>query len=289
MARREQGCGNFTAWLDVRARLSDSRRARALARQMRRAGAAHVMQREREVWSLWPAGETAREALAGLARLDPELTLHIRRVQGADPRLAWRLPSPEPVGRGLFLAPAWMGLPAGPDTLVIDALTAFGAGDHPSTRLNLRLICALAETGLPAGGWLADVGSGSGVLALALALKTGRRVVAVDPDPAAARALRRNQALNPLAGPLVRFARATHAALAGPLSLAAANLPGPILRVAAEHLAQRLAPGGWLLASGFRREAEEDLAGFMAGLGLAVRRRARAEGWSGLALQRAAA
>jgi ribosomal protein L11 methyltransferase len=276
-------------WLEVRIRADDSPQAKALARRMRKFGAVQVMLMEREVWSLWPDGNETAAALEQITASQPGLSLHCRRQQAKGPLELWRRPAAEPVGPGLFLAPAWMGCKAGPDTLVIDALTAFGGGDHASTRLNLNLICRICQEPLPRGIWLADVGSGTGVLALALALKTGRRVMAVDPDPAAGRALARNQRLNPLAGPLVSFALATHAALAGPFALAAANLPEPILRVAAQHLASRLAAGGWLVVSGFRAEAREDLIAFMAELGLQLWHSRQSEGWSGLALQKDAA
>jgi ribosomal protein L11 methyltransferase len=278
----------LTTWLDVRTRLGDSQQAKNLARRFRKAGAAHVMINEREVWSLWPADESSRAALDQIQTSQPGLKLHSRRYQASDPLTAWREPSAEPVGQGLNLAPAWMGLESGPETLVIEALTAFGGGDHASTRLNLQLICQVCQEDLPKDAWLADVGSGTGVLALALALKTGCRVVAVDPDPAAGRALTRNQKLNPLAASPVHFVRATHEVLAGPFALAAANLPEPILRVAAEHLATRMAPGGWLIASGFRGEAQEGLTAFLADLGYKLQISRQAEGWSGLAMQKVA-
>ncbi len=278
----------LTLWLDVRARLADSQQAKNLARRMRKAGAVRVMLQEREVWSLWPADATSSATLAEIETNEPGLSLRTRRVQAEDPVAIWSQPNAEPVGQGLSLAPAWMGLAPGSDTLVIDALTAFGGGDHPSTRLNLNLICQVCQDELPPEVWLADVGSGTGVLSLALALKSGRRVLAVDPDPAAGRALARNQRLNPLAGPLVYFVRATHAALAGPFALAAANLPEPILRIAAQHLSTRLLPGGWLIASGFRQEAQEDLTAYLASLGYELRHSRHTEGWSGLALQKAA-
>lgn len=275
-------------WLDVRVRMKDSQQAKNMARQLRKAGAAHVMLIEREVWSLWPAEQAAQASLNQIQASHSELKLRSRRVQASDSLSVWREPNPEPVGQGLNLAPAWMGLSPGPETLIIDALIAFGGGDHPSTRLNLNLICQVCQDKLPQAAWLADVGSGTGVLSLALALKTGRRVLAVDPDPAAGRALARNQQLNPLAGPLVFFARATHAVLAGPFALAAANLPEPILRIAAEHLSTRLTPGGWLVASGFRQEAQEGLAAYLASLGFAMKFSRQTEGWSGLALQKTA-
>jgi ribosomal protein L11 methyltransferase len=277
------------AWLDVRARLEDSQQAKALARRLRKAGAVRVMINQREVWSLLPAGELALAILDGIRGEQPGLKFRTRRFQASDPLIAWQEPSPEPVGKGLNLAPAWMGLDPGPETLVIDALTAFGGGDHPSTRLNLELICQVCEEGIPPEAWLADVGSGTGVLALALALRTGRPVLAVDPDPAAGRSLTRNQQLNPLAAPLVHFVRATHAVLAGPFALAAANLPEPILRVAAEHLSSRMTPGGWLIASGFRQEAQAGLREYLGSHGYELRASAQSEGWSGLALQKSAA
>lgn len=277
------------AWLDLRSRLKDSQRAKALVRRLRQAGAVRVMINQREVWSLLPADEFSLAALKSIQAGEPGLNFRVRRFEASDPLTAWQEPSPEPVGQGLNLAPAWTGLEPGPETLVIDALTAFGGGDHPSTRLNLELICRICEQGLPLDAWLADVGSGTGVLALALALKTGRPVLAVDPDPAAGRALTRNRQLNPLAAAKVHFVRATHAVLAGPFALAAANLPEPILRVAAGHLAPRLSPGGWLIASGFRVEAQEGLSEYLSSLGYELKTSAQTEGWAGLALQKRAA
>jgi ribosomal protein L11 methyltransferase len=239
------------------------------------------------VRSLWPAGPETRAALEALDARHPGAQWSLRDFSAARALEGWLEPRPEPLGPGLALAPAWLGLAAGPGTLVIDPLTAFGGGDHPSTRLNLELLARLApEAGLAPGGWLADVGSGSGILALALALLARRPVAAVDPEPAAARALARNRRLNPLAGPLVHFVRGTHACLAGPFALVAANLPLAILLAASRRLAAVLAPGAWLAVSGFRREDEKAAARAFAGLGLEPGPARRGQGWSALALRR---
>jgi ribosomal protein L11 methyltransferase len=172
--------------------------------------------------------------------------------------------------------------------LVIDPGTAFGAGDHPSTWLNLSLLARLlaGELGPPPapGTWAADVGAGSGVLALGLALAGGLQVLALDPDPAARRAVARNRALNPLAGGRVHFVQADHRALAGPLGLVTANLPWGILRSAGSTLAGCLTPGGRLVLSGFRDQAAGEVEDFFAGLGLRSLARQASLGWLALLL-----
>ena len=275
-----------SAWLEARFRLPTAQEGRALGRRLRRGGAIKLMQQGPEMISLWLQSDGLSDRLAELAveqGLDAPL---MQVIQAADSAQAWNSPRPTPLGPGLSMAPAWMGHPASEKILVIDPGTAFGAGDHPSTLLNLELLTLLMAGdfgGLPPGP-AADVGAGTGVLALALALKGKLPVLALDPDPASRRATARNRALNPLAGPLVLFALADHRALAGPCALVAANLPGPILKLAGPTMAQALTPGGWLVASGFRREAGEDMVSFFGKLGLESQARRTAGGWLALAL-----
>ncbi len=276
-------------WLEARFRLPTAQEGRALGRRLRREGALRLMQQGPELISLWSCTDSLAERLGALAaehHLDPPRLLPLA---GPDPAAAWSSPRPLPLGPGLALAPAWMGLAATPEILVIDPGTAFGAGDHPSTLLNLELLARLLAGewgGLPPGP-AADVGAGTGVLALAVALKGGRPVLALDPDPASRRATARNRALNPLAGPLVGFVLGDHRALAGPCALVAANLPGPILRLAGPTLTRALAPGGWLVISGFRQEAGGDMISFFSGLGLEARAERPEGGWLALGLSKA--
>ncbi|MEW5912004.1 MAG: 50S ribosomal protein L11 methyltransferase [Thermodesulfobacteriota bacterium] len=271
--------------MEARFHLADSQAGRDLARRLRRAGAVQRWQQGGQVWALWPAGPAAEAALAELAAAvggEPQ----VRRFRAARPGAAWTEPRPLEVAPNLALAPAWLGLTASRRLLVIDAGIAFGAGDHPSTWLNLGLIARLLAGKLgpaPApGSWAADVGAGSGVLAMGLALVGGLRVLALDPAPASRRAVARNRALNPLAGERVYFVQADHQALAGPLGLIAANLPWGILGPAGPHLARCLAPGGRLVLSGFRAEAGGEVADFFAGLGLVVLARREELGWLAL-------
>lgn len=87
--------------------------------------------------------------------------------------------------------PPWLTPPAGSIAIAIDPGHAFGTGSHPSTRLALRLVDRVARPGVT----VADIGCGSGVLAIAAA-RLGARVVALDLAPEAVAATRANARRN---------------------------------------------------------------------------------------------
>ena len=91
-----------------------------------------------------------------------------------------------------WIGPPWEEPPAGTRAIVIDPGRAFGTGAHPTTRLCVELVAALAPESL------LDVGCGSGVIAIAAAL-AGAHVLAVDVDPAAIDATERNARANGVA------------------------------------------------------------------------------------------
>jgi len=278
------------SWQEVRVRFCLAEEGRRLKREMRRLGAVLFWLAPGELRAVWPRGEGARRALARLEELvEPDL-LRWRRFSAPDPRSAWRRPQPDWITPQLGLAPAWARVPAGPKVVVIDALTAFGAGDHPSTRLNLLLLARLRQEGRrpSPGAWLADVGTGTGVLALGMGLLFEAPVLALDPDPASRRAVRRNRALNPLAAPWVRFVLGTHQCLGGRFPVMAANLPEPLLCAVLERLADCLETGGRLVVSGFRGQAAGKVEEEARRAGLVATARAEQLGWTGLILEREA-
>ena len=115
---------------------------------------------------------------------------------------AWRAwVRPVRVGR-LLITPSWIRFPSDPGhTLIeIDPGMAFGTGMHPSTRLCLRaLLRHLREGGGRIPPTVVDVGTGSGVLAIAAARLGAARVTAVDIDPVAVEVARANVAQNRVA------------------------------------------------------------------------------------------
>ena len=141
---------------------------------------------------------------------------------------------------------------SGSMTIVIQPSTGFGTGHHETTRLCLEL---LQETGC-GGLRVLDVGTGSGILALAAAALGAREVDAIDIDPDAIRSARENVSLNAsLAGgsaARVRVAIGDGREPREPADLVLANLTGGLLIAAAERLVSLTRPGGRLLLSGFQ-------------------------------------
>jgi ribosomal protein L11 methyltransferase len=99
------------------------------------------------------------------------------------------------VGERLWLRPSWEPPREGAFDVVVDPGRAFGTGAHPTTRLCLELLLELAEAG-EAQGALTDLGSGSGVLAIAAAKLGWDPVSGYDHEPASIEASKANAAIN---------------------------------------------------------------------------------------------
>jgi len=132
-----------------------------------------------------------------------------------------------------------------------------------------------------------DVGSGSGILAIA-ALRLGvRAVVAVDTDPLAVEATRTNAQANAVAD-AIRIVRGTlppePAEEMGPFPLIAANLVAALLVELAAPLAAHLAPRGTLLASGIIEPRAAEVITALSAAGLEVVRRLDDGEWVSLRL-----
>ena len=179
-------------------------------------------------------------------------TLAAVPVPAVDWEALWRQHHrPVAVGRRLLVAPPWdVPRAAGREVLVIEPGMAFGTGQHATTRACLEAIEGAVETGRVRSAL--DVGTGSGVLALALARLGVERVVALDTDPAVVPLARANLARNGaarvalLAGPLT--------ALRGRFDLVVANLLADAIVAEAGALAGAVGPGGRLVVSGLLAE-----------------------------------
>ncbi len=114
-------------------------------------------------------------------------------VEDADWEHEWRRGLLPRQIAGLWIRPSWCAS-AGEPELVIDPQQAFGSGEHASTRLALELLLAT----LRPGETLLDVGTGSGILALAALRRGASRAVAFDTDPIALVNAAENRARNGL-------------------------------------------------------------------------------------------
>ncbi len=244
------------------------------------------------------------EAYPAVPRLTPELTARLSLAaaaaggallaltEGPLPERDWlaanRLAFP-PLEIGRFFVHGSHhrgGAPAGMIGIAVDATAAFGTGEHPSTRACLLALDALARRRRFRRPL--DIGTGTGILAIAAAKSLRRPVVARDIDPGAVAIARRNIARNGVAG-LVRVGlapgyrgrevrRRRH-------DLVFANiLAVPLARLAAD-LAQRLRPGGRAVLSGLLRRQEPIVLAPHRGCGVVLERRLVVDGWSTLILR----
>jgi len=149
---------------------------------------------------------------------------------------------------------------AGQRDLVIDPGQAFGTGGHESTRLALAWIDALrGELGAAPG--ILDVGTGSGVLALAALALGAPRALGCDLDPLAAQATRENARANGLGDRLDVFVGSSDALARGArFAGIAANLLSREIDPIFEPLAAHVQRGGWLVISGLLESEGERFA-----------------------------
>jgi ribosomal protein L11 methyltransferase len=183
----------------------------------------------------------------------------------------------------VFVRPSWIRaeLPAGAVEVVLDPGMAFGTGTHPTTALCLA---ALAETVPPAAAVL-DVGTGSGLLAIAAAKLGATRVVGTENDPVALEVAKENAARN---GVRCEWTMAVPSAIEGTFEVVVANILANTLVALAPELAPRLEPGGVLFLSGILAGQEDEVrAAYLAEGLLDVEDRADGE-WRLLALRRPA-
>lgn len=236
--------------------------------------------------------------------LDPDMEVRLAlTAAGAGGRLlsVWeeRLPErdwllenrrafpPLRIGRFFVHGSHWRGRPPpGTIEIEIDAATAFGTGEHPSTRGCLLALDALARRRRYARPL--DIGTGSGILAIAAAKRLHRRVLASDIDCGAVRVARHHARRNGLGG-RVQFVCAvgyrSRAVRRGRYDLVLANILARPLASMARDLRGALLPGGVAVLAGLLRRQEPLVLAAHRAQGLTRERRIPIEGWSTLILR----
>jgi ribosomal protein L11 methyltransferase len=172
----------------------------------------------------------------------------------------------------------------------IEAALAFGTGHHGTTRGCLLLLGQVLRAHEPMR--VLDLGTGTGVLAIAAAKALRRRVLASDIDPVSVRVARDNARLNGV-GNLVEAICATgfsapQFAIRGPFDLVLANILANPLRQMATPMAAHLAPSALVILSGLLPHQAQGVIASYRARGLVLRRHLVINGWSSLLMQRTA-
>ena len=235
-----------------------------------------------------PDEQAAENLVAELGRTaDTPVETWSHRVETEDWSTRWRegLGSRQ-LGR-LTIVPSWLPEASDPDplTIVLDPETAFGSGEHGSTRAALTLLGRV----LRPGDRVLDLGSGSGILAIA-AIKLGAaNAIGIEIDPEANEVAVRNAARNGVAdriefleGDATLLAR-----LAGPADLVLSNILRTVNTGLLPVIAAALRPEGLAIFSGMEQPEAEEFRFILSHSRFTVVQETLDAGWWGVAAERA--
>jgi ribosomal protein L11 methyltransferase len=203
------------------------------------------------------------------------------------------------VGKHIVIVPAWEGYDPeeGEPVIRLEPGMAFGTGLHPTTRLCLVAV----EEELRCGADVLDVGTGSGVLAIAAVKLGAGSVLAIDADPVAAKVAAENVAANGVQTEVM----VRHASLPGgeavprhfdsddlqllregEYDLVVINILAPVIAGMAPALAARTRKGGRLIAAGLIESQEGDVVSTLQSQGFSILGRSQEKDWVCLVAER---
>jgi ribosomal protein L11 methyltransferase len=220
-------------------------------------------------------------ALGHMSLMYPMPTPTYRIVAEADWAEAWKAHyQPIRIGRRLLIRPLWIdvALTADDIELALDPGMAFGTGTHPTTQLCLEAL----EDLTPPGAQVLDMGTGSGILAIAAAKLGAAHIVALDNDVIAVEVAQENAEQNGVADKI----NIGHGSIeniitsARRFDLIVVNIIARIIMLMCEEgLAQTVRPGGLAIFSGVTSEQVDDVEAALAKVGLQPYKRRQQGDW----------
>jgi ribosomal protein L11 methyltransferase len=274
-------------WWAIDVRTPAERRERTSAWLVAHTG--HTVE-ERDDGTLVTFAENEPAATALIAALSvaegERVEAHWRPVESVDWSTRWR----EGLGARRFgrliLMPSWIAGEADLDatTVVLDPENAFGSGEHGSTRAALVLL----ERHLRAGDRVLDLGSGSGILAIAAAKLGAARAIGIDNDAEATVVAQRNADRNGVRG-VVEFLDGDAADLTrllGPADLVLSNILRSVNVALLPAVVAALRPGGLGIFSGMEIAESDLFRPALAAVGLQGTEEVEDAGWWAVAAAR---
>lgn len=227
------------------------------------------------------ADGAAARLVAERLRNDWSLEAALAPVADEDWTVRWRNGiAARRIGR-LVITPSWLPEATDPGAVVVDPESAFGTGEHGSTRTAL----ALLDRHLAPGGLMLDLGSGSGIIAIAAARLGAARAIGIETDAdanlVAAANARRNGVADRVA--FLEGDAARLAPLAGPAGLVVSNILRTVNVLLLPAIRQALAPGGVAVFAGMEAPEAPLFLPELARAGFVVADDAADAGWWGVA------
>ncbi|MDL2324154.1 50S ribosomal protein L11 methyltransferase [Ruminococcaceae bacterium OttesenSCG-928-A16] len=201
-------------------------------------------------------------------------------VQQEDWETAWKkYYHPIEVGRRLAVVPSWEDYPEnGRVRLTLDPGMAFGTGTHETTFLCLELLDTLVQ----GGETVLDIGTGSGILAVAALLLGASTALGIDIDPMCVRTATENAQRNHVQQNFLAEAGDLAAKTSGQYHIITANIVADAIKKLAPDVTPLLAPGGTFIASGIIQERADEVVQALQAAGLVVKQVERKNGWVAL-------
>lgn len=218
-------------------------------------------------------------------RLDAEnidFSVDVESVDEQDWATAWKkYYRPTKVGERIVVCPSWESYEKSDDEIVLtlDPGMAFGTGTHDTTRLCIRLIERFVTSGVS----LLDVGTGSGILAVAALLLGAKNAVGVDIDEVAVRVAKENAEINGVSERVKFLAGDLTDKVSGKFELVTANIVADVIIRLLPSLAEFLNEDGMFIASGIIDTREADVISALSDAGYELIGREESGGWVALA------
>ena len=279
------------SWWAIDVRTTPERREWLSAWLVRRTGQA-VEERDDGTLVTFAADEDAANALvaelgAETGSGEPPVEATRRRLEQVDWSTRWREGlGPRRFGR-LTVVPSWIAESAAPDplTVVLDPENAFGSGEHGSTRAALSILERLIRP----GDRVLDLGSGSGILAIAAVRLGAARAVGVEEDAEANTVAARNAQRNGVSGrtEFIDGDAGDLAPLLGPADLVLSNILRTVNAALLPAVVAALRPGGTAIFAGMEEDEADLFRPLLAPAGLVAIEETRDAGWWAVAARRA--
>src|SRR5437773_2828616 len=192
------------------------------------------------------------------------------------------------IGQRLVIRPSWREyLPENNEVVLeLDPGMAFGTGLHPTTRLCLEQVERRTKVGMR----VLDIGTGSGILALASAKLGAASVYCIDNSSVAVESATANAAMNDLSDKITvilgTLDEVEAARMADQYDMVLVNILAHIIGGMASQLAQVVAPGGFLIASGIIEARQADAEGPLLRAGLQLIERVMVDDWIALIMRK---
>lgn len=232
-----------------------------------------------------------RQSMEELKALDTDrefgtLEITLKNMQEQDWSENWKqYYQPFPVGETLYVVPEWMrgeAVPAGRQPVYLNPGLIFGTGSHGTTRLCMEGV----ERYVKSGDRMLDLGTGSGILAIAAVLLGAKEAIGCDIDPKASRVAAENASYNGIGSDRFRCYTGDinqdlelKEKLAGTYDLVVANIIADVIIPLTAVVGDYLTPDGLFLTSGIIEHRAEDVKNALEAHGFEILETRSREGW----------